>query len=83
MIERSILDVLLVGLLIGVVCGREALYDRDPVRCGPWQPRHAVCQALVRRGLGRGSAAALLLVAFARPRRPAAARFSRRIWPIN
>ena len=51
LIERSILVLLVVGLLIGVLVGASLATAAWPIR-----------QALVRRGLGHGSAAALLLL---------------------
>ena len=62
MIERSILALLLVGLLIGVVAVVKpfttAILFGAALATAVWPRR----QALVRRGLGRGSAAALLLM---------------------
>jgi predicted PurR-regulated permease PerM len=62
MIERSILVVLVVGLLIGVVAVVKpfttAILFGAALATAAWPVR----QALVRRGLGRGSAAALLLI---------------------
>jgi predicted PurR-regulated permease PerM len=62
MIERSILALLLVGLLIGVVAVVKpfttAILFGAALATAAWPMR----QALVRRGLGRGSAAALLLL---------------------
>ena len=51
LIERSILVLLVVGLLIGVLVGASLATAAWPIR-----------QALVRRGLGHGSAAGLLLL---------------------
>jgi predicted PurR-regulated permease PerM len=62
MIERSILVLLLVGLLIGVIAVVKpfttAILFGAALATAVWPVR----QALVRRGLGRGSAAALLLL---------------------
>jgi predicted PurR-regulated permease PerM len=62
MIERSILALLLVGLLIGVIAVVKpfttAILFGAALATAVWPVR----QALVRRGLGRGSAAALLLL---------------------
>ena len=62
MIERNILALLLVGLLIGVVAVVKpfttAILFGAALATAVWPRR----QALVRRGLGRGSAAALLLM---------------------
>jgi len=62
MIQRSILALLLVGLLIGVVAVVKpfttAILFGAALATAVWPRR----QALVRRGLGRGSAAALLLM---------------------
>jgi predicted PurR-regulated permease PerM len=62
MIERSILALLLVGLLIGVIAVVKpfttAILFGAALATAAWPMR----QALVRRRLGRGSAAALLLV---------------------
>ena len=62
MIERNILALLLVGLLIGVVAvvkpSTTAILFGAALATAVWPRR----QALVRRGLGRGSAAALLLM---------------------
>jgi len=62
MIERSILALLLVGLLIGVVAVVKPFTTAilfGAALATAVRPRR---QALVRRGLGRGSAAALLLM---------------------
>jgi predicted PurR-regulated permease PerM len=62
MIERSILTLLLVGLLIGVIAVVKpfttAILFGAALATAAWPMR----QTLVRRGLGRGSAAALLLI---------------------
>jgi predicted PurR-regulated permease PerM len=62
MIERSILALLLVGLLIGVIAVVKpfttAILFGAALATAAWPMR----QALVRRGLGRGSTAALLLL---------------------
>ena len=62
MIERSILALLLVGLLIGVIAVVKpfttAILFGAALATAAWPMR----QALVRRGLGRGAAAALLLL---------------------
>ena len=62
MIERSILALLLVGLLIGVIPivkpFTTAILFGAALATAAWPMR----QALVRRGLGRGSTAALLLL---------------------
>jgi len=62
MIERSILALLLVGLLIGVIAVVKpfttAILFGAALATAVWPVR----QALVRRGLGRGLAAALLLL---------------------
>jgi predicted PurR-regulated permease PerM len=62
MIERSILALLLVGHLIGVVAVVKpfttAILFGAALATAVWPRR----QALVRRGLGRGSAAAVLLM---------------------
>src|SRR5215831_21039409 len=62
LIERSILVLLVVGLLIGVLAivkpFTTAILFGAALAAAAWPIR----QALVRRGLGRGSAAALLLV---------------------
>ena len=62
MIERSILVLLVVGLLIGVIAVVKpfttAILLGAALATAAWPMR----QPLVRRGLGRGSAAALLLI---------------------
>jgi len=62
MIERSILVLLVVGLLIGVLAVVKpftiAILFGASLAIAAWPMR----QALVRRGLGRGTAAALLLL---------------------
>jgi predicted PurR-regulated permease PerM len=62
MIERSILVLLVVGLLIGVIAVVKPFTTAILLGAAPATAAWPMRQPLVRRGLGRGSAAALLLI---------------------